>query len=283
MKNKILSILAIFAFLISVYSTNTFAQEAQQDNAEATEQLAEGEENEFNEEGDEMSEDQASEEETEQQVSTDPLDNVLILELEDGNVIIELKPEVAPKHVARIKELTRQGFYNGVVFHRVIEGFMAQTGDPTGTGRGGSGKNLDAEFSSETHVRGTVSMARASDPNSADSQFFIMFDEAPHLDGNYTVFGQVIEGMDNVDKITKGFGPNGMVSEPDSIISIKVAADLLDEELPASVLALRDQEEESEGEESDEANGDEEVEGQEEGSSEDNVSNEEASNQAQAS
>lgn len=174
------------------------------------------------------------EEKTDEKAGQD-LDNILVMELKDGKVIAELRPDLAPNHVARIKELTREGFYDGIVFHRVIDGFMAQTGDPTGTGRGGSGQNLDAEFSSEKHVRGTLSMARAADPNSADSQFFIMFGESPHLDNNYTVFGQVVEGMDNVDKIKKGFGPNGMVSDPDKIISMKVAADLEYTDLPESL------------------------------------------------
>jgi peptidylprolyl isomerase len=154
-----------------------------------------------------------------------PLENILLLDLEDGKVVIQLTPDVAPNHVKRIKELTRQGFYNGVVFHRVIEGFMAQTGDPTGTGTGGSGQKVDAEFNSTKHVRGTVSMARAADPNSADSQFFIVLADAPHLDGNYTAFGKVIEGMEFVDKIKKGTGPNGMVSEPSKIIKLQVSAD----------------------------------------------------------
>jgi len=128
-------------------------------------------------------------------------ENRLVLETTHGRVVIELLPDLAPNHVARIKELASQGFYDGVVFHRVIEGFMAQTGDPTGTGRGGSGKNLKAEFSNVSHQRGTVSMARANHPDSADSQFFICFDDASFLDGKYTVWGRVIEGMENVDKI----------------------------------------------------------------------------------
>lgn len=154
------------------------------------------------------------------------LENTLYLDLEDGRVVIELRPDLAPNHVARIKELTRDGFYDGVVFHRVIPGFMAQTGDPTGTGTGGSGQNLDAEFSSEKHVRGTVSMARASNPNSADSQFFIVFEDAPHLNGQYTVWGQVTDGMEHVDNIKKGASyNNGAVDEPDSIVKMQVAAD----------------------------------------------------------
>ncbi len=145
-------------------------------------------------------------------------ENTLVLETTQGRVLIELRPELAPNHVARIKELTQQGFYDGVVFHRVIEGFMAQTGDPTGTGRGGSGKNLKAEFSKAPHERGTVSMARANHPDSADSQFFICFDDARFLDGKYTVWGRVIEGMENVDKIKRG----EPVKDPDKIISIRV-------------------------------------------------------------
>lgn len=149
-------------------------------------------------------------------------ENTLLMQLKDGTVVIQLRPDLAPKHVARIKELTRQGFYDGIVFHRVIEGFMAQTGDPTGTGTGGSGKNLKAEFNSAHHVRGTVSMARAANINSADSQFFICFKPAPFLDGQYTVWGQVISGMEYVDAIAKGEPP----ANPDKIISMKVAADV---------------------------------------------------------
>ena len=153
-------------------------------------------------------------------------ENTLYLDLKDGRVIIELLPQVAPKHVARIKELVRQGFYDGIVFHRVIDGFMAQTGDPTGTGMGGSGKKLPAEFNSEPHVRGTVSMARAMDPNSADSQFFICFADARFLDRQYTVWGKVTSGMEFVDKIKKGDSrQNGTVSNPDKIVKMQVAAD----------------------------------------------------------
>jgi peptidylprolyl isomerase len=165
---------------------------------------------------------------TEAANANNPLENILYLDLKDGRVVIQLTPEVAPNHVKRIKELVRQGFYDNVVFHRVIDGFMAQTGDPTGTGTGGSGQKLDAEFNDTKHVRGTLSMARAADPNSADSQFFIVFEEAPHLDGNYTAFGKVIEGMEFVDKIKKGSGANGMVSDPDKIIKLQVAADVKD-------------------------------------------------------
>lgn len=154
------------------------------------------------------------------------LEDTIYLELDSGRVTIELRPDLAPNHVARIKELTRQGFYDGVVFHRVIEGFMAQTGDPTGTGTGGSGQKLEAEFSREQHLRGTVSMARAQHPDSADSQFFIVFKSAPHLDGQYTVWGQVTEGMEHVDQIKRGAPPNGIVDNPDKIVSMKVAADV---------------------------------------------------------
>jgi peptidylprolyl isomerase len=148
-------------------------------------------------------------------------EDTLIIETTQGPVTVELRPDLAPKHVARIKELARQGFYDGVVFHRVIEGFMAQTGDPTGTGRGGSGQKLNAEFSREPHVRGAVSMARAQSPDSADSQFFICFDEATFLDGQYTVWGRVVSGMENVDKIKRGEPP----SNPDKIVSMRVGAD----------------------------------------------------------
>ena len=153
------------------------------------------------------------------------LENTIYLELKDGRVTIEMRPDLAPNHVARIKELVRQEFYNGVVFHRVIEDFMAQTGDPTGTGSGGSGQKLDAEFTNEKHLRGTVSMARAGDPNSADSQFFIVFKTAPWLDGQYSIWGQVTDGMDAVDKIKMGAPGSGTVNEPDKIISMQVAAD----------------------------------------------------------
>ena len=145
-------------------------------------------------------------------------DNTLVLETTQGRVAIAMRPDLAPTHVARIKELVRQGFYDGVVFHRVIEGFMAQTGCPQGTGTGGSGKKLKAEFSPEKHVRGTVSMARAQNPDSADSQFFICFTDAPWLNGQYTVWGKVTAGMENVDKIKRG----EPVADPDRIISAKL-------------------------------------------------------------
>jgi len=135
---------------------------------------------------------------------------------------VALRPDLAPNHVARIKELVRQGFYDGVVFHRVIDGFMAQTGDPTGTGRGGSGQKLEAEFNKEPHTRGAVSMARAQAPDSADSQFFICFDDATFLDGQYTVWGRVVDGMENVDKIKRGEPP----ANPDKMLSVKVASDV---------------------------------------------------------
>jgi peptidylprolyl isomerase len=150
------------------------------------------------------------------------LENTLYLDLSAGRVVIQLRPDLAPKHVARIKELTRAGFYNGIVFHRVIPGFMAQTGDPTGTGRGGSDKpDLPAEFSDQPFERGTIGMARTSDPDSANSQFFIMFAPAPHLNGQYTVWGQVVDGMQFVDQIAKGEPP----AHPDKIIKMQVAAD----------------------------------------------------------
>ena len=148
-------------------------------------------------------------------------ENTLVVETSKGPVVIAMRPDLAPKHVARIKELAREGFYDGLKFHRVIDGFMAQTGCPQGTGTGGSGKKLKAEFNNEPHVRGVVSMARAQDPNSGDSQFFICLDEAPWLNKQYTVWGNVIEGMENVDKIQKGEPPR----DPDKILSIRVAAD----------------------------------------------------------
>ena len=155
------------------------------------------------------------------------LENTLILETTKGKVTIELKPEVAPNHVARIKELAREGFYDGIVFHRVIAGFMAQTGDPTGTGTSGSGKNIDAEFSDANFVRGALGMARAQNPNSADSQFFICFDEASHLNGQYTYLGKVVEGMELIDGLKKGAPGSGSVTDPDKMVSVKVLADTL--------------------------------------------------------
>ncbi len=145
-------------------------------------------------------------------------EEVLVLETTKGPVTIAFRPDAAPGHVARIKELVADGFYNGVVFHRVIEGFMAQTGDPTGTGMGGSGKKLKAEFNSVPHKRGTVSMARAQNPDSGDSQFFICFADARFLDGQYTVWGEVISGMENVDQIKRG----EPVKDPDQIVTAKL-------------------------------------------------------------
>jgi peptidylprolyl isomerase len=148
-------------------------------------------------------------------------DDTMILDTTKGRVVIAMRPDLAPGHVARIKELVRQGFYDGIVFHRVIEGFMAQTGCPHGTGTGGSGKKLKAEFNQEPHVRGVVSMARAQDPNSGDSQFFICFGDSTFLDGQYTAWGKVTEGMENVDKIKRG----EPVREPDKIMKATIAAD----------------------------------------------------------
>ena len=144
----------------------------------------------------------------------------LILETTKGTVMIALRPDLAPAHVARIKELVEEGFYDGVAFHRVIDGFMAQTGCPQGTGTGGSGQKLKAEFSKEKHVRGTVSMARSQNPDSGDSQFFICFEESPWLNGQYTVWGMVVDGMENIDKIKRG----EPVVDPDRIVSARLAA-----------------------------------------------------------
>ena len=149
-------------------------------------------------------------------------ENTILMETTQGPVKIELRPDLAPNHVARIKELAREGFYDGIVFHRVIDGFMAQVGCPNGTGTGGSDKpDLKAEFNAEPHVRGICSMARTNQPHSANSQFFIVFDDARFLDKQYTVWGQVVEGMENIDQLKRG----EPVREPDSIKSMKVAAD----------------------------------------------------------
>ena len=154
-------------------------------------------------------------------------ENTLLMELKDGVVTIQLRPDLAPNHVERLKTLARQGFYDGIVFHRVIDGFMAQTGDPTGTGSGGSDlPDLKAEFTDTPFVRGVIGMARTPDPDSANSQFFIMFGEVPSLNGQYTVLGEVTSGMEFVDAIKKGSeAENGLVTDPDKIISMKVAAD----------------------------------------------------------
>jgi len=159
--------------------------------------------------------------------ATDP-ENMLYLDLKQGRVVILLLPDVAPKHVAQIKTLTRQGFYDGTPFHRVIEGFMAQGGDPTGSGAGGSKlPNIPPEFSQLHFVRGVCGMARSADPGSANSQFFIMFAPAPSLDGKYTIWGRVTRGMEFVDQIKRGDGPNGQVlGEPDRIVHLRVAADV---------------------------------------------------------
>ena len=161
------------------------------------------------------------------QPKLDP-ENTIYLDLKQGRVVIELLPDIAPHHVERIKTLARKGFYDGTPFHRVIEGFMAQGGDPTGTGTGGSDlPNLKAEFTNKRHfLRGTCGMARSSSPDSANSQFFIMFAPAPHLDGQYTIWGQVVEGMQFVDEIKRGSGGSGTVTDPDRIIHMRVAADV---------------------------------------------------------
>jgi peptidylprolyl isomerase len=150
-------------------------------------------------------------------------ENTLIIETSKGTVTIELRPDLAPKHVERIKQLAREKFYDGIVFHRVIEGFMAQTGCPQGRGTGGSSyPNLPAEFNAEPHVRGVCSMARSSMPNSANSQFFIVFDDASFLDKQYTVWGKVIEGMEAVDQLARGEPPRS----PDKMVTVRVAADV---------------------------------------------------------
>ena len=154
-------------------------------------------------------------------------ENTLYIDLKDGRVVVQLRPDLAPKHVERVKQLARQGFYDGTPFHRVIEGFMAQGGDPSGTGSGGSDlPNLPAEFTrSAQFQRGTVGAARTGDPNSANSQFFIMFAPSSHLDGQYTIWGEVASGMEFVDKIKRGSGGSGSVSNPDKIVRMQVAAD----------------------------------------------------------
>ena len=159
------------------------------------------------------------------QAASEKLDpqNTIYLDLKDGRVVIKLRPDLAPKHVAQIKKLTREGFYDGIVFHRVIDGFMAQVGCPHGTGTGGSKHpDLAQEFNAEPHVRGVCSMARSQNPNSANSQFFIVFEDARFLDKQYTAWGEVVEGMENVDKIKRG----EPVRDPDTIVSMKVMADV---------------------------------------------------------
>jgi len=162
------------------------------------------------------------------QAATPDLENELYLDLTSGRVVIQLFPDIAPKHVERVKILARKGFYDGIPFHRVIEGFMAQGGDPTGTGSGGSDMgSLPAEFTrTRKFLRGTVGAARTSDPNSANSQFFIMFAPASSLDGQYTIWGQVISGMEFVDQIKRGSGGSGIVQGPDKIVHLRVAADV---------------------------------------------------------
>ena len=157
--------------------------------------------------------------------AADP-ENTLVLELASGPVVIEMRPDLAPRHVARIKELVRKGFYNGLTFHRVIDGFMAQTGDPLGNGSGGSGTKLPAEFSKEPFERGSVGMARSGDPDSADSQFFICLGPSSWLNGQYTLWGRVVEGMEHVNAIKKGDkARNGAVENPDKVVRARLAAD----------------------------------------------------------
>lgn len=157
--------------------------------------------------------------------AADP-ENTLFMDLKDGRVVIEMRPDLAPQHVARIKTLVREGFYDGLVFHRVIDGFMAQTGDPLGNGTGGSGTKIPAEFSKAPFERGTVGMARSANPNSGDSQFFIAFAPASFLNGQYTVWGEVVDGMEHVDAIKRGSeAQNGAVTNPDKIVRMQVAAD----------------------------------------------------------
>ncbi len=162
-------------------------------------------------------------------VPMDP-ENTLYMDLQGGRVVIQMRPDLAPRHVKRIKELTRQGFYDGLTFHRVIPGFVAQGGDPDGNGTGGSGRTIPAEFSQAKHQRGTVSMARAANPDSGDSQFFICYADLPSLDGQYTIWGQVVKGMYLVDRIRPGTGANGEVLDKPSVIKqMRVAADVDDQ------------------------------------------------------
>ncbi|HET6183123.1 MAG TPA: peptidylprolyl isomerase [Acetobacteraceae bacterium] len=165
---------------------------------------------------------------SETEAATADPENTIYMDLKTGRVVIVMFPDIAPQHVARIKTLARRGFYDGTVFHRVIPGFMAQGGDPTGTGTGGSDlPDLPPEFTTAKHfVRGTCGMARTQNPNSANSQFFIMFAPAPHLDGQYTIWGQVVQGMEFVDQIKKGAPGSGTVTDPDKIVRFRVAADV---------------------------------------------------------
>ncbi|HWB50883.1 MAG TPA: peptidylprolyl isomerase [Stellaceae bacterium] len=176
--------------------------------------------------------------------------NILYMDLGFGRVVIALRPDLAPTACAQLKKLARAEFYDGTVFHRVIAGFMAQGGDPTGTGTGGSGHPLHAEFTNSEHfVRGTVGMARSSDPNSADSQFFIMYDAAPALDGKYTIVGKVVSGMEFVDKLRKGDpARNGIVGNPDKIVKLQVAADVISAEEKARMPKAKDKDDPSLGE-----------------------------------
>ena len=164
---------------------------------------------------------------SEAQAQPADLENTLYMDTKDGRVVIRLRPDLAPKHVERVKMLAREHFYDGTPFHRVIEGFMAQGGDPTGSGSGGSKyPDLPAEFTTQTKfLRGTVGAARTGNPNSANSQFYIMFAPASHLDGQYTIWGQVVAGMDVIDKIKRGSGGGGTVSNPDKIVRVQVASD----------------------------------------------------------
>ena len=206
---KLLKFLAASLLVLSLAACNSGTPEAPQGEAPKSEAPATTE--------------QSSGQET-QAATQQAEEDIVYLDLKDGRVTIRLRPDLAPKHVARIKTLTGQGFYDGIVFHRVIDGFMAQTGDPTGTGRGGSDlPDIEAEFTGEPFKRGVLGMARAADPNSANSQFFIMFADGDFLNGEYTVFGEVIDGMEHVDKIKRGTGQNGMVSDPDKIIKMTLA------------------------------------------------------------
>jgi len=206
---KLLKFLAASLLVLSLAACNSGTPEAPQGEAPKSEAPATTE--------------QSSGQDT-QTATQQSEEDIVYLDLKDGRVTIRLRPDLAPKHVARIKTLAGQGFYDGIVFHRVIDGFMAQTGDPTGTGRGGSDlPDLPGEFTGEPFKRGVLGMARAADPNSANSQFFIMFADGDFLNGEYTVFGEVIDGMEHVDKIKRGTGQNGMVSDPDKIIKMTLA------------------------------------------------------------